>query len=584
MDSRLKQALALHQAGKLADAADVYKAILAAEPDNVDALNLLGALAHAMGRHELAIALASRAVARAPDYAAPQVTLGNALQSAGRLEEAAKAFRRACDLAPTSAEAHVNLASALNALGRHADGAAAARRAIQLAPGLAAAHNNLGNALAGERAFDAAVASYREALAIDRSDAAAHYNLATALVAAGDPKTALHHFARAVNLDPASPAKHYNLGNTALALDLYEEAANAFAEAVRLDPAFADAHNNLGSALQSLGRLDDAVASFRQAVALESESADVHWNLALALLQRGDYREGWAEYEWRWKNPAFTTPRRDFGKPLWDGKLLEGRAILLHAEQGMGDALQFARYAPLVHARGGRVVLECRPPLRRLLTHMPGIDRTCATGDALPAFDVQAPLMSLPHIFGTMLDTIPAAVPYLRVPADTAVDLPNAGTGELKVGFAWAGSPTRREDRIRSVEASRFRPLFQVPGTRFYALQVGARAGGFQAIADAENVHDLAPAIGDFADTAAALEKLDLVITVDTAVAHLAGALARPVWVLVPFARTYLWLAGRDDSPWYPTLRLFGQTKPGAWDPVFARVRDELSRLVGRGA
>lgn len=516
MDARLKQALALHQAGKLAEAADLYNGVLATEPDNVDALNLLGALAHGMGRHELAIKLASRAVA--------------------------------------------------------------------LAPGYAAVHNNLGNALAGGRKFEAAAASFRNALAIDSNDSTAAYNLATALLAMGDAKQALPHFSKAVQLDPFNAVKHYNLGNAALALDRYEEAAGAFAEAVRLDPKYADAHNNLGSALQSLGRLDEAVASFRRALALEPKSADVHWNLALALLQRGDFKDGWAEYEWRWKNPAFTTPFRDFGKPLWDGRLLDGRTILLHAEQGLGDTLQFARYAPLVAARGGRIVLECRAPLRRLLAETPGVAQTIAAGDPLPAFDVQAPLMSLPHILGTTLETIPADVPYLKVPKDAAVALPRPESPELKVGFAWAGSPTRREDRIRSVDPARFRPLFEVPGTRFYALQVGARADGFRAIEGPETLHDLAPAIDDFADTAALVAQLDLVITVDTALAHLAGGLARPVWVLVPFARTYLWLASRDDSPWYPTLRLFGQAKPGDWDPVFARVRDALGRLAGRAA
>lgn len=579
----LERGIALQRRGRLAEALQVYKAVLAADPGNADALNLLSTIALALGDFARAAQLAGESVRRAPGFFAAHVSLGNALQAKGDAGAAAAAFRAALALNPRSAEAASNLASALNALGHHAEARAAAETALGLQPSLAEAHVNMGNALGGlDRAAEAA-ASYRRALDLDPAHAGAHYNLGTTLADAGDAQAALPHLARAAVLDPNRADVHYNLANTALALDLHGEACAAFAAAVRLGPGDARAHNNLGGALQGLGRIADAVESFRKAVALEPEAADLHWNLALALLQAGRYEEGWREYEWRWRNPDFTSPFRDFGRPAWDGGELGGRSILLHSEQGAGDAIQFVRYAPLVAALGGRVWLECRPSLKRLFATVDGVERVFATGEEPPPFDLQSPLMSLPRILGTTVATIPDRVPYLNVPAGAGAGIVLPDNGRLGVGFAWAGSPTRRDDRKRSLEPSRFAPLFDVPGTAFFSLQVGAPGPGFAAIAHFPNVADLSPALSDFADTAAAAAGLDVIICVDTALAHLAGALARPAWVLQPFARSYLWLAGRDDSPWYPTLRLFQQTRPGDWDGVLQRVRQALAELAAAG-
>jgi hypothetical protein len=300
----------------------------------------------------------------------------------------------------------------------------------------------------------------------------------------------------------------------------------------------------------------------------------------MAWLLLGDYERGWAEYEWRWRTGEMHLP--SFAQPRWDGAPLGGRTVLLYAEQGLGDALQFVRYAPLVRQRGGRVIVACRAPLLRLLAGCAGIDRLADQAGDLPAFDVYAPLLSLPHLLGTTLATVPAAVPYLH--ADPA--LVERWRGELaagpafRVGIGWQGSPLHPADRRRSVPVSFFRPLAAVPGVRLYSLQKGTGAeqlGGPHGRFPAE---DLSPRLADFADTAAVMKNLDLVITVDTALAHLAGALGLPVWVALPFAPDWRWLTGRDDSPWYPTARLFRQPRAGAWAEVFGALAAELRRLV----
>jgi len=602
----LQKGLQLHQAGKLPEAGEIYKKILEADPENVDALNLMGVLLQAGGQLDTAIVLLEQATKLAPDYAAPLVNLGNALQLAGKAGEAVEAFEKAMALEPAQPEAANNLASALNDLGRHEDAVRACQAALKLKPGFAEAYNNMGNAQAALGRPEEAEESYKKALEINPTQATALFNLGNALVDQDRTEDALEQYRKAVALDNANAEKHYNYANTALELDLYEQAAESFQNAIDIDEDYLDAHCNLGSALQSLGRLDEAIASYRHALKMAGAkhanenrgpgNADLHWNLALALLQNGEFEEGWAEYEWRWQNPAFTTPQKIVPEPLWDGGDLSGKTILLHAEQGLGDTLQFIRYAPLVAGKGARVVVECRAPLVRLLAGTPGVDqvvgqtpeqdRVQVAGDvfgqvaALPSFDCHAPLMSLPHLFGTTLDSIPAAVPYLAPPPNAVVDSRLFEGDGLKVGFAWAGSPTRTKDHTRSLEPIRFEPLFGVPGARFYSLQVGGGMGGFDKLQPAENVFDLGADFADFADTAAAVKALDLVICVDTAVAHLAGGLGIPAWVLLPAAGGYLWLHDRDDSPWYPGLRLFRQPAPGDWDSVLAAVGVELRKLA----
>ena len=328
--------------------------------------------------------------------------------------------------------------------------------------------------------------------------------------------------------------------------------------------------------MKDQGKLDEAVACYHRALELKPDYADAHLNLSLSSLLTGDFRRGWPEYQWRWKTKRWQ--QRDRPQPLWDGQPLQGRTILLHAEQGLGDTIQFIRYAPLVKQAGATVLVECQQPLVRLLAGCRGVDALIGRGDDLPPYDVQAPLLSLPGIFRTSLQTIPVDVPYLF--ADPG--LIAHWRGELgpiagaRIGIAWRGNPEHRNDRTRSLSLRCFESLAGLPGIRLLSLQKGAGAEQLQEARDHFPVTDLGSRLEDFMDTAAVLANLDLVIACDTAVAHLAGALGAAVWVALPFVPDWRWLLDRSDSPWYPTMRLFRQRTPGDWAGVFQEIKAEL--------
>jgi hypothetical protein len=356
-----------------------------------------------------------------------------------------------------------------------------------------------------------------------------------------------------------------------------------YRNALALRPDYADAWLNLGVALKDLMRLPEAIACYRQAIALEPANAEAHSNLGIALLAAGELPEGWREHEWRWKTPHLIAARRDFGVPLWRGEPAEGRTLLIHAEQGFGDTLQFCRYASMASARGMRVIMEAQPPLVRLLRTLTGVDVVLARGDPLPAFDLHCPMLSLPLAFGTSLETIQSSGRYLHAdPARVAEwrdRLAAVDAASTRVGLVWAGNPRRHSrgltavDRRRSISPERLAPLLRLPGLRFFSLQKdGPRPAGHIAALD------FMTEMEDFADTAALIMNLDLVISVDTAVAHLTGALGKPVWLMDRFDTCWRWLTGRSDSPWYPNLRLFRQPRPGDWDTVLDAIARELTR------
>jgi hypothetical protein len=355
---------------------------------------------------------------------------------------------------------------------------------------------------------------------------------------------------------------------------------------LRLDPHYLDALGNLGRVLSTVDRFEEADASYSALLQLRPDQVEAHANRAMARLRAGRLAEGWEEFEWRWKTWYMGPRARDLPRSLWNGEALGDRVILLHAEQGLGDTLQFCRYAPLV-ARGARVILEVQPPLHRLLSRLPGIDQVLARGQELPPFDLQCPLMSLPRAFGTTLESIPAETPYLT--ADPAeVDTWRERIGALpglRVGLVWAGSQRKEEPELALVDARRsialatLAPLARVPGVSFVSLQKGPPAAQAAHPPAGMMLTDFTAELHDMAATAALIMTLDLVISVDTAVAHLAGGLGKPVWLLNRFDSCWRWLANRDDSPWYPTLRQFRQTTPGDWSSVVERVREELQRL-----
>jgi hypothetical protein len=328
-----------------------------------------------------------------------------------------------------------------------------------------------------------------------------------------------------------------------------------------------------------LGRLDEARASFDRAVGIRPDFAQARWNRAQAMLLAGDFAQGWREHEWRLK--AHPELQRAFAQPLWLGEVpLDGKTILLHAEQGLGDTLQFCRYAPLVAARGGRVVLEVQKPLVDLMRDLPGVAAVVARGEPLPDFDLHCPLLSLPLAFGTRLDTIPAQMPYLGAPAERAAGWEARLTKRPRIGLVWSGNAGHKRDRARSIPLYALMPVFDLDAATFVSLQKEARAADAAVLKQTAKLIDVGAELETFADTAALIRQLDLVIAVDTSVAHLAGALGKPLWLLLPAAPDWRWLAGREDSPWYPTARLFRQTVTRAWGPVVARVRAALEEMI----
>jgi hypothetical protein len=379
---------------------------------------------------------------------------------------------------------------------------------------------------------------------------------------------------------------HNNLANAFHLQDDLAQAASHYQEALRLRPDYPEAHSNLALVLVGQAKLDAAEEHYRRALELKPDLAGVHWNRSLLWLLRGDFERGWPEYEWRRRAiPEFTT--RPFPQPLWDGSAFVGRTLLLIAEQGLGDALHFVRYIPWVKERGGTVIVECLPELLRILAGVQGIDRLVSRGSPLPPFDVQMPLMSLPRVFETSLPNIPASVPYLRTDLKLVAHWRRrVAPSTYSVGMAWQGSPTYRYDRQRSIPLACFASLAQVQGVRLFSLQKGPgreqllalHYSGSRFVFDLdENLDETA---GPFIDTAAVMTHLDLIISSDTAIPHLAGALGIPVWVPLPYVPNWRWLLEREDSPWYPTMRLFRQSRPGRWEDVFERMAEELGKVV----
>jgi Flp pilus assembly protein TadD len=535
------------------------------------------------GKGAEAVACLRQALFHMPQSAAGCISLGLALAQLGKADEAVVAFRAAVRLQPDSAQAHHNLAVAQAQQGKLTEAVASFHEALRLNPDYAEAHYNLGNTLRELGQRDQSIASYRQALRHKPDYAETMCNLGLALTEAGQLAEAVILLKHATRLRPNDVTAHNNLGLALADLGRFAEAEASYEQALHITPTHAQALANLGSAYKEQGRLDEAAACYEQALRLDPESASTHWNLSLTWLQMGDYDRGWREYEWRWRRKG--AAMRPFRQPLWDGSPLEGRTILLHSEQGLGDTIQFARYAALVKQCGGRVLLECPGLLLPLFGRLPGVDQLVAEGTELPAFDVHAPLMSLPQLLGTTLATVPADIPYLT--ADPALvehwRQRLESNGGYKIGICWQGNPHHKWDRHRSVPLSQFLPLAALPGVRLISIQ--KTHGVDQISVSRVPITDFGGDLdrsGAFTDTAALIRNLDLVITTDTAIAHLAGAFGAPTWLLLSSIVDWRWLLKREDTPWYPSMRLFRQHTLGDWDDVFERVAAELRQLLAK--
>jgi Flp pilus assembly protein TadD len=518
-----------------------------------------------------------------PDSAELHYIYANILAAQKKHAEAVIAFRRSIVLKPNYAQAYCDLGAVFWECGDDANAIKAYYDALAIDPNYSKVLNNLGLILQNKGALAKAANCFGRAIAAKPDYPLPLNNLGVICFSLGKMDEAESLYRRALALKPDYPGALSNLGIILLHRGAFAESISFCKKALALQPDYPEALNNLGNALEATGRLPEAIAVFEKAIALKGDNPDYQNNLAMALLAAGRFEEGWRAYEWRWKTKQFVNVLRDVAKPLWRGEATEGRILLVRAEQGFGDTLQFCRYAPLAVARGLRVMLEVQPALVKLMGSLKGVEHVIAQGRPLPDFDLYCPMMSLPAAFNTRLETIPADVPYLAVNAECVNTwrnrLSDGNNKRMKVGLVWAGKPRFNSpdliavDRRRSMVPDLLAPLMDIPGIRFYSLQKDGPPAPKEF-----GLIDVMDECGDFADTAAIICNLDLIISVDTAVAHLAGALGKPVWLLNRFDSCWRWLQTGEASPWYPTLRLFRQPTPGDWKSVVACVRNELRK------
>lgn len=505
------------------------------------------------------------------------VLLGEAVghQRAGRPELAEAALRRLLALEPSHADAHVRLGLVVQAQGRAAEALAHYEAALALRPDLALAHNNRGAVLQALGRFDEAATSHAAALAVNPGSVSARINLGSALFHQGRLAEAAAQYRAALELEPAHPFANANLGLALERLGEVDAAVSHHRTALAAQPDNAEFHNNLALALQAQGHPADAAAAFERAIGLSPHYVDAHVGLGIVRLLMGDLAGGWPEYEWRLARPNAGRPAR--AAPRWEGGELGGRTIRLQAEQGLGDSIQFVRYAAILAGGGARVVLAAPKPLARLFNTAAGVEQVIDSFADAPGADCWSPLLSLPGLVGTTLASVPAGAPYLAADPLLVAHWRErlAGLRGTRVGVAWRGNPDQRNDRARSADPAVFARFLDAPGLAVVNLQKDARADELAALG--VEAFDAGPHLGDLADAAAVMANLDLVITVDTAIAHLAGAIGAPVWTLLAFAPDWRWLLERKDCPWYPGMRLFRQPGLGDWAAVAARVRAALA-------
>jgi len=589
LESLFSQAVSLHGAGELEAAEALYRSLLIQAPEQAPIHINLGMLLQRTSRGEEAAGHFREAARLRPDLPEPHNNLGVALQALGHLDEAALFFRKAITLKPDMAEAHRNLGIALKAMGELDEAAGSLMQAAVLRPGHGETWSELGRTLYELKQYAEAADSYGRALELNPQSPEILNDLGAALDDAGRKDDAITAFRKAIALRPDFPNPYNNLGNIFEELGRLDDAEAVFRQAAALNPHLAEVHSNLGNILMERRQIDEAVDCYRRAIALKPDFFEAHVHLGMALLTLGQFEEGWREWEWRWITRDWLKPSPEFRRPLAMGERLDGKTVLLFAEQGFGDVLQFGRYASLLAERGAKVVMKVYPALLRLMRSLPGPVQVIAEGEPEPPHDLRLPMMSAPFVFSTRPDSVPAADRYLTTDPKAVrqwqqrlAELPG-----LKVGLVWAGDPRPHDhgahlvDKRRSLALEQFRELGTIPGISWVSLQKGDPAR--QPPPDGMKLLDVMDDMTDFADTAALVACLDLVITADTAMAHLAGALGKPVWVLSRFDGCWRWMEDRSDSPWYPeSLRLFRQPAPGDWRPALAQILQSLTLLSER--
>ena len=614
VDELLQKALSLHQNGRLTQAKSIYGEILAIQPANADALHFLGVIAYQSQNHQLAVNLIDQALAIHPGNAACYSHRGLALWKLNRFDDALSSYEKAIAMKPDYAEALFNCGEMLQDIKNYEAAIACYDKAIAVRSDFAQAWSNRGNALKLLRQHEAAIASYDKAITINPDYAEALSNRGVACQELNRLQEALASLDRAIAINPYMAEPWYNRG---LVLDMLKEsnaAADSYDRAIAINPDYAEAYTNRGLVLYELGRIgealadhnraiainpdyaeaytnrglvlhqlrqwDAAIADYDKAISINPDSAEAYWNKSLILLLLEDYANGWKMYEWRWKVEKFAPDKRRAPLTFWNGmESVSGKTILLYSEQGFGDTIQFCRYVKKVAELGSKVILAVEQPLIGLLMQLDCVADFVVKGDSLPGFDFHCPLMSLPLAFKTTLETIPSPSGYLSADKDKVAEWA-VRLGEKtkpRIGLAWSGNTGHKHDKARSIALSEL--LDSLPSDVHYvSLQKELRELDRLHLDSATNIVHYGDDLKDFADTSALCELMDVVISVDTAVAHLSAAMGKPTWIMVPFCPDWRWMLDRNDSPWYDSVKLYRQEKREDWQSVLLRLSDDISK------
>jgi tetratricopeptide (TPR) repeat protein len=614
----ISQGLALHQQEKFEAAQVFYEQVLAVQENHFSALQLLGTLFAQTAQYAKALEFLNKSLQVNPHHAETYYNRGIVLHELMRLDEALSSYDKAIKIKPNYAEAHFNHGNVLEELMRLDEALASFDKAIAIKPDYADAYSNRGNILKKQSRLDEALASYDKAILYDNYLAESHSNRGVVLQELGHFDQALASYDAAISIRPDYANAFSNRGNVLQELQRLDDSLVSYDNAILINPYLADSYYNRGNALKRLQRLDEALGNYNQAISLKPDYAEAyynrgvvfqeqcylneantnyekainlkpdyaiaHWNLSLCNLLRANYQDGWQGYEWRWKCeeiPSFKH-KRDFSEPLWLGaESLQDKTILLYAEQGLGDTIQFCRYVALVAELGAKIILEVQLPLVGLLKGLEGIDQLIAKGEPLPNFDFQCPLLSLPLAFKTELQSIPPMPKGISSDSEMTKKWQTIlGKQEkLRVGLVWSGNAAHKYDHNRSLSLSMLLP--NLPSNiEYVCLQKELRHIDQGLLAQHTEIKYFGDALEDFTDTVALCELMDVIISVDTSVAHLAATIGKPTWVLLPYSPDWRWLLDRDDNPWYPTAKLYRQEQLNHWGGVFEKIKGDLVKLI----
>jgi tetratricopeptide (TPR) repeat protein len=543
-DPRLlsNQALIFKAQGDIKSAIASYDAAIMAAPDNMELYDALARLYVDIGQHQKAIECLETALRINNNHIPTLLAVGSMSLKMGQEKTAIKVFKKILVIFPNNIQALMSMGLCLQRMDLHCE----------------------------------SIGYYRKILSLEPANVQAYTNLGVAYKRIEEYEPALECYKKAIELAPNIDYLHFNLGGTYAMLNQYDAAISSYKRALELNPRSANILNGLGFTLQNMGKLEEAVGYYGQAIELDPNHVDAHLNNALANLIMGNLVVGWQEYEWRWKKAELAPLLDKITQPWWMGSSLAGKTLLVMGEQGFGDSILFSRFLELIQKEGGRVLFICRHELLRLFKQLPSIDRLIRRGEVPEQYDYFIPLLSLPRVFGSRLETLPANIPYLKANVEDINRFKPFFQGKedkLKIGICWSGSPTNVSARYRSCQFADFASLFDVPNTQFYSLQKSIGVGDAPAHTA---VIDVGNHLMDFADSAAVVEQLDLIITIDTAIGHLAGAMGKPVWMVLSSVNNWPWIWHRDDSPWYPTVKLFRQEILNDWTTVFAQVKQAL--------